>query len=56
MNIAKVESDFLESKRQIRELVYTLTPGNKKQLDEALKEIDNLINEAVKVKLNQDGF
>lgn len=53
-SIAKVESDFLESKRQIRELIYTLTPRNKKQLDEVLKEIDNLINEAVKVKLEKE--
>ena len=53
MDIAKIESDFLNSKRHIRELIYTLTPENKKQLDEALKEIDNLINEAVNVKLNQ---
>lgn len=56
ISIAKVENDFLESKRQIRELVYTLTPENKNKLDEVLKEIDRLINEAVKVKLQQDGF
>jgi len=54
MNIAKVESNFLKSKRQIRELIYILTPENKKKLDKALKEIDNLIEDAVKVKLNQD--
>ena len=56
MRIGRIKSDYIGAKQGIRELINTITPENNASLDILLKQLDELVQNAINTKVKQDGF
>lgn len=56
MRLGKIENDFMESSRSIRELVDKFIPQENEELERHIQAINSIIEKACKEKYKKDGY
>jgi hypothetical protein len=56
MDIGKIENNWFEAKCGLRELIETITPYEEGHLELLMKDKQKLVDNAVHIKVKQDGF